>query len=206
MTDPDPAEPAFGGRLGWGRRPALLLVDLMRAYFTSGSPLDLGSKAVVQSAAELLVAARDHGIPVVHTVVRYRAGAPDGGLFVRKIGALRLLADDAPGNLRDLMPEVAPLPTETLVIKQYASGFFGTSLAATLTAAGVDTLVIAGVSTSGCIRATATDALQYGFRPLVVADACADRTAEFHESNLRDLGAKYADVIDLAEAIAHFSA
>jgi maleamate amidohydrolase len=183
----------------------LLLVDLMRAYFTRGSPLDLGSEAVVEAAAELLAAARGNGVPVVHTAVHYRAGAPDGGLFVRKVGALRLLADGAPGNLRELMPAVAPLPEETVVIKQYASAFFGTSLAATLTAARVDTVVIAGVSTSGCIRATATDALQCGFRPLVVADACADRTTEFHESNLRDLGAKYADVIDVGEAVAHFT-
>lgn len=206
VKEPGPAEPAFGGRLGWGQRPALLLVDLMRAYFTRGSPLDLGSEAVVENAAKLAAAARDHGIPVVHTAVHYRVGAPDGGLFVRKVGALRLLADGAPGNLRELMPAVAPLPGETVVIKQYASAFFGTSLAATLTASGVDTVVIAGVSTSGCIRASATDALQHGFRPLVVADACADRTPEFHDSNLRDLGAKYADIIDLAEAISHFSA
>ena len=198
--------PAFGGRLGWGQRPALILVDLMRAYFTPGSPLDLGSSAVVDAAADLLEAARGNGIPVIHTAVHYRAGAPDAGLFVRKVGALVLLADDADGNLRELMPAVAPLPTETLIVKQYASAFFGTSLAATLTSSGVDTAVIAGVTTSGCIRATATDALQYGFRPLVVRDACADRSAAYHDSNLRDLDAKYADIIDVAEALARFAA
>jgi maleamate amidohydrolase len=90
-----------------------------------------------------------------------------------------------------------------VVPKQYASGFFGTSLAATLHAAGVDTVVIAGVSTSGCVRATATDALGHGLRPLVVRQACADRSPELHEQNLRDLDAKYADVVDLAEALGH---
>jgi maleamate amidohydrolase len=198
--------PAFGGRLGWGSRPALLLVDLMRAYFTTGSPLDLGSTAAVEVSSRLLAAARQHGIPVMHTAVHYRAGAVDAGLFIRKVAALGLLADDQPGGLRELMPQVAPLGDEVVIIKQYASAFFGTSLASTLRALGVDTVVIAGVSTSGCIRASATDAMQHGFRPLVVADACADRTDELHRSNLRDLGAKYADVIDSAEVLQRLAA
>ena len=89
------------------------------------------------------------------------------------------------------------------MVKQYASAFAGTSLAATLHVAGVDTLVVAGVSTSGCVRATAMDALNAGFRPQVVRDACADRTPEVHANNLADLDAKYADVVDLREALAH---
>lgn len=201
---PDPT-PAFGGRLGWGSRPALLLVDLMRVYFTPGSPLDLGSTQALQVAAGLLRVARERGVPVLHTAVHYRAGAVDGGLFVRKVGGLALLADDQPGELRELMPQVAPLNSEAVIVKQYASAFFGTSLASTLRALDVDTVVIAGVSTSGCIRASATDALQHGFRPMVVRDACADRTEELHRSNLRDLDAKYADVIDSAEALARFA-
>jgi maleamate amidohydrolase len=88
-----------------------------------------------------------------------------------------------------------------LVVKQYASAFAGTSLAATLHAAQVDTVLVAGVSTSGCVRATATDALVAGFHPLVVREACADRTPELHAGNLADLDAKYADVIDLREAL-----
>jgi maleamate amidohydrolase len=137
--------------------------------------------------------------------VHYRAGAVDAGLFIRKVAALGLLADDQPGKFRELMPQVAPLGDEVVIIKQYASAFFGTSLASTLHAGQVDTVVIVGVSTSGCIRASATDALQHGFRPLVVADACADRTEELHRSNLRDLGAKYADVIDSAEVLERFA-
>ena len=207
MSAPQPEEaPAFGGRLGWGSRPALLLVDLMRAYFTAGSPLDLGSTAAVDVSARLLAAAREHGVPVIHTAVHYRAGAVDAGLFIRKVAALALLADDQPGGMRELMPQVAPLGDEVVIVKQYASAFFGTSLASTLHALQVDTVVIVGVSTSGCIRASATDALQHGFRPLVVADACADRTQELHRSNLRDLGAKYADVIDSAEVLQRFAA
>lgn len=197
--------PAFGGRLGWGARPALLLIDLMRAYFTPGSPLDLGSTAAVEVSGKLLASARRHRVPVIHTAVHYRAGAVDAGLFVRKVSALALLADDQPGNLRELMPAVAPLGTETVIIKQYASAFFGTSLASTLCSLGVDTVVIAGVSTSGCIRASATDALQHGFAPMVVDDACADRTDELHRSNLRDLGAKYADIVGSGEVLQRFA-
>jgi len=198
------AIPDFGGRLGWGIRPALVLIDLMRAYFTPSSPLDLGSTAAVEVSSHLLASARDHAIPVIHTAVHYRAGAVDAGLFVRKVGALAMLADDHPAGLRELMPQVAPLDTETVIIKQYASAFFGTSLASTLRSLGVDTVVIAGVSTSGCIRASATDALQHGFAPMVVSDACADRTDELHRSNLRDLGAKYADIVSSDEVLQRF--
>jgi maleamate amidohydrolase len=91
-------EDTWGGSMGWGRRPALLLIDMMRAYFTPGSPFDLGSDAAVKGCARLLAAARAAGVPVVHTRVRYRPGASDGGLFVRKVSALRLLAEDVPGD------------------------------------------------------------------------------------------------------------
>jgi maleamate amidohydrolase len=191
----------FGGRLGWGSRPALLVIDMMRAYFTPGSPFDLGSRAAVDGCAALLAAARTAGLLVVHTRVRYAAGLADGGLFVRKVPGLALLAEGA-GDLGEFVPELAPGPGEPVVVKQYASGFFGTSLAATLTAAGIDTTVIAGVSTSGCIRATATDAMQHGFRPIVAADACGDRTPAVHDANLFDLDAKYADVTTVAEILA----
>jgi maleamate amidohydrolase len=196
----------FGGSLGWGERPALVLIDMMRAYFTPGSPFDLGSGAAVTGCARLLAAARAGGVPVLHTRVRYRPGASDGGLFVRKVGALRLLAADAPGGLGEFVPELEPAPHEVVVVKQYASAFFGTSLAATLTAAGVDTVVVAGVSTSGCVRASATDAMQHGFRPIVVGEACGDRTAAIHQANLADLEAKYADLATLDEAAARLAA
>ena len=196
----------FGGSLGWGRRPALLLIDMMRAYFTPGSPFDLGSGAAVAGCGQLLAAARAAGLPVLHTRVRYRPGASDGGLFVRKVGALRLLAEDVPGDLGEFVAGLEPRPDEVVIVKQYASAFFGTSLAATLTAAGIDTAVIAGVSTSGCVRASATDAMQHGFRPIVVAEACGDRTPAIHTANVADLQAKYADIATIAEATSHLTA
>jgi len=145
--------------------------------------------------------ARDKDVPVYWTVVRYSRDLADGGLFVRKVPALACFAEDAEGNWGDLALE--PEANEVVVVKQYASAFFGTSLAPTLHAAGVDTVVLAGVSTSGCVRATAMDALNSGFHPQVVRQACADRTPALHDNNLADLDAKYADVIDLSEALDH---
>ena len=115
--------------------------------------------------------------------------------------ALAAFAEDADGDWGEFAPPLKPEPGEPVVVKQYASAFFGTSLAATLHAMTVDTVVLSGVSTSGCIRASATDALNHGFRPLVVRQACADRSAVLHENNLADLDAKYADVVDLVEAV-----
>ena len=200
-----PHGPAFSGRVGWGATPALVVVDLVRAYTEAGGPFLLPEPGpAVAATAALVDAARPHGRPVLWTVVRYTAGLADGGLFVRKVPALAAFAENADGGWGELV--LTPAAGEPVIVKQYASAFFGTSLAATLHTAGVDTVVIAGVSTSGCIRATATDALNHGFRPKVVRDACADRTPELHEQNLRDLDAKYADVVELAEALDHLTA
>lgn len=200
MTGPHGS--AFSGRLGWGARPALLVVDVVRAYTEPGGPFLLPDPGPAVAATGALVdAARAGGRPVAWTVVRYSAGLADGGLFVHKVPALAAFAEDAEGGWGEITPLLQPVPTEPVVVKQYASAFFGTSLAATLHGMAIDTVVIAGVSTSGCIRASATDALNHGFRPLVVREACADRSPALHENNLADLDAKYADVIDLAEAL-----
>lgn len=201
MSSPHGA--AFSGRVGWGSRPALLVVDLVRAYTDPGGPFALPDVGpAVDATASLVAAARAAGHPVMWTAVRYAAGLADGGLFVRKVPALAAFAEDAPGGWGALA--LPPEPGETVVVKQYASAFFGTTLAATLHTAGVDTVVVTGVSTSGCVRASAMDALNSGFRPQVVRQACADRSAALHEANLADLDAKYADVVDLADVLAHF--
>ncbi len=193
---------AFSGRVGWGASPALVVIDLVRAYTEPDGPFALPEPGpAVAATASLVDAAREAGFAGVWTVVRYTSGLADSGLFARKVPALAAFAGDAGGGGGELA--LIPVNGEPVVAKQYASAFFGTSLAATLHAAGVDTVVIAGVSTSGCIRATATDALGHGFRPQVVRDACADRTPELHAQNLRDLDAKYADVVDAERALAH---
>lgn len=197
-----PGDP-FGGSLRPGASPVVLAVDMMRAYFDPASALCLPDDACLHSAARVLAAARQHDVPVVHTRVRYAAGGADGGVFFRKVPALRDLVGDGP--MGELMAPVAPTDDELVVVKQYASAFFGTSLASTLHARGIDTVVVVGVSTSGCIRATTVDAIQHGFVPLVVADAVGDRAPEPHASNLHDLATKYAEVVDEATALAYLA-
>lgn len=194
----------FGGRIGWGRRPCLLIIDMVEAYFRDGSPLYLDRYDVVDATARLLRTAREGAIPVVYTVLHYDETMRDAGHFVKKAPALNVFRGVDP-PLGEIVQALRPDPGELVIPKQYASAFFGTSLSASLASLGADTVVIAGVSTSGCVRASATDALQYGYRPMVVAAATADRTKEFHDNNLRDLDAKYADVIDLDEACAQLA-
>jgi maleamate amidohydrolase len=189
----------FGRALAPGRSPALILVDLVEAYFNPDAELYIGTADCLASASRVLAAAREAGIPVVHTKVSFAVGGVDGGPFFKKIAALRHFVGDGP--LGAIRPEVAPLPDEIVITKQYASAFFGTSLSSTLNGLGVDTLLIAGVSTSGCIRATAVDTIQNGYVPLVVRDAVGDRDPKPHEANLFDLQAKYAEVVSEATAL-----
>jgi maleamate amidohydrolase len=191
----------FGCVLQPGVRPALIVVDFVMAYLTPGSPLYAAVESARDAAATLLQSARTAGIPVLHTNVAYQPGGRDGGVFFRKLPALRCFEVGAQPELAAFDPALEPAAGETVITKQYASAFFGTSLASTLVASAVDTLLIAGVSTSGCIRATALDACQYGFIPLVVRDAVGDRHPAPHEANLFDLQAKYAEVISLAAAV-----
>ncbi len=195
------ATDGFGGTLQLGKRPVVLVIDLMRAYFDPRSTFCLPSVACLQSAGRVVEAARRNDVPVVHTRVVYGPAGVDGGVFIRKVPALRQLIGDGPMN--ELMPEVQPLPGELVLVKQYASAFFGTTLASTLQAGGIDTVVIVGVSTSGCVRATAVDALQHGFVPAVVRDAVGDRSPGPHEANLFDLQAKYAEVIREGTALGY---
>ena len=191
---------AFDGRLPFGNRPALLLVDVVVAYLTPGSPLyDPAFEAALASNVRLAAAARKAGVPVVFTNVVYQKGGADGGLFFRKVPVLKSFEIGSP--LGAFPDSLQPEPGDTVVSKQYASAFFGTSLASTLRAQGIDTLLITGFSTSGCVRASALDALQNGFAPFVVREACGDRHPAPHEANLFDLQAKYAEVIDEAEAL-----
>ncbi|RAY12767.1 isochorismatase [Actinomadura craniellae] len=174
---------------------------MVRAYFQPGAELYMGSRDCLESAARVVEAARTGGVPVLHTRVSYGPGGVDGGLFFRKVAALRHFVADAGGDLGEIMPEVAPRPDELVLVKQYASAFFGTSLSATLAARRIDTLVICGVSTSGCVRATAVDAISHGYLPVVVRQAVGDRDPRPHHSSLFDLAAKYAEVYDEAETI-----
>ena len=188
---------AFGGKLGFGSRQALLMIDFAMAYFDPASPLFANRPEVVAPARSLLLWARARKMLVCHTRVEYRPDGLDGGVFFRKVPALQVFCNGNP--LGDVVPELAATDDEPVITKQYASAFFGTSLASTLHAQGVDCVVLAGMSTSGCVRASAVDAMQHGFIPVVVSDACGDRHPEPHAANLFDLDAKYADVMTLAQ-------
>ena len=183
-----------------GLRPALLVVDFVRAYLVPGSPLYAGVESARAAAVDLLAAARRAGIPVFHTNVVYEPGGRDGGVFFRKLPALACFERGRHPELAAFAEGLEPRDGETVVSKQYASAFFGTPLDSRLKALGVDTLLIAGVSTSGCVRATAVDACQHGYVPLVVRDAVGDRHPAPHEASLFDLQAKYAEVIGLDAA------
>jgi maleamate amidohydrolase len=192
----------YEGRLQPGSRPALLIVDVVAAYFTEGSALFMESAAdALASNIRLAAAARAVGVPVVFTNVQYKPDGSDGGVFYRKAPVLEAFVEGSP--LGAFPDGLAPLAHERVFTKQYPSAFFGTGLADALHADGIDTLVVTGYSTSGCVRASALDAMQYGFIPLVVREACADRHPAPHEANLFDLQAKYAEVISEAEALAY---
>lgn len=195
----DYAAAGFGNNLGFGRRPALLIIDFVVAYLEPSSPLYAGVEEALKANEILLAAARKANIPVIFTKVEYMPGGIDGGHFYRKVKSLKSF--DRGNPLGAFAPSLMPLPGEVVVTKQYASAFFGTSLVATLVSQGIDTVIITGLSTSGCVRASALDALQHGFIPVVVRDACGDRQASIHEANLFDLQAKYADVVTSADVL-----
>lgn len=197
--DADYRAAGFGRVLGFGHRPALLLVDWCLAYLDRASPLYAGVEDVLAATLPLATAARTTGIPLVFTRVEY-AHPADGGLFRRKVAALACFERGNP--LADFPSTLAPAPGDIVITKQYPSAFFGTPLAATLSALRIDTVLISGVTTSGCIRATAVDALCHGFAPLIVTDCVGDRAPDVHAANLFDLGAKTADLVTSAEAIA----
>lgn len=204
-TAHDNYEGVWGNRIGFGEKPALLAIDFMQSYTTPGAPLYAeGVVKAVSQAPRLYAAARKAGIPVIHTNILYHApGCIDGGMWVKKSPVMTALV---PGNpLAEFCEGVEPIAGETVVTKQYASAFFGTSIASMLHAAGVDTVILAGCSTSGCVRASAVDAVQHGFRTIVVRECVGDRHDDPHKANLFDIDAKYGDVVGLDEALAYLA-
>lgn len=192
---------AYDNRVGFGNRPALILVDFVRAYFDQSCDLFADVGDALASALRILEIARDRGIPVFYTNVVYHTAGTDGGVFFRKAPVLKnFLAGNPMGEWAE---GLSPRADEFVISKQYPSAFFGTTLASTLTTLDIDTLLITGLTTSGCVRATCVDAMCHGFIPIVVRDACGDRHDAPHEANLFDMNAKYADVVSELAAIAY---
>lgn len=184
--------------LGLGRRPALVLVDLVRGFTDPACPLGSEAATVVEANARLLAAFRAAGLPVFFTTVVYREPG-QARVFRRRVEALNLLTPGSPWIEVD--PRLAPRPGEAVVEKRWASGFFGTDLAQRLRDARADSLVVTGLTTSGCVRATAVDGLQHDYPVVIPREAVGDRNADAHAANLFDLHAKYADVLALKEVL-----
>jgi nicotinamidase-related amidase len=195
----------FGGRGGFGRRPALVVIDMTLGFTDPESPLACDLEGPISEIRKLLDAARRAEIPIAFTTVAYRESDKlTAAAFIDKVPAL--LALEAGTRLTEIDPRIAPRETEPVLNKLFASGFFGTGLSSLLAAAGADTLIVTGASTSGCVRATAVDALQYGFRPVVPREAVGDRNPEAHEANLYDIDAKYGDVVPVRETLEYLEA
>jgi maleamate amidohydrolase len=193
----------LGHRIGYGKRPALLVID-MQIGFTVPEKCPLAGNLDSQVAAisKLIEAARPKQIPIIFTVVGYEpVNQIDAGLWAQKGPGLRLLKIGS--ELVELDPRLRRKPEDVMIVKQYASAFFGTHLASTLTAKRIDTLIVTGCTTSGCVRASVVDALSHGFRPIIPVDAVGDRAQEPHEANLFDMDSKYGDVVPLDEVVGY---
>ena len=190
----------FDGRIGFGKKPAVLVVDFINAYTKEGSLLYAPDVVTaVNETVDLLALAREKNVPVLYTKVLYNKNFRDGGIFIQKVPVLKTMVEGEP--LAEIVPQLPPVESDIIIVKQYASAFFGTSLAATMTSMGVDTLILTGCSTSGCIRASAVDGMQYGFRVIVPRECVADRHAGPHEANLFDINSKYGDVVGKSEVM-----
>ena len=187
----------YGNKAGFGRNPALVMVDFAHAYFDPDCPLYAGVDDALASALRVRRTAHAAGIPVILTRVLYQEGGRDGGRFFEKAKPLEAFIEGR--RTADFADGLVPQADEMIVTKQYPSAFFGTSLASTLHAKGIDTVILSGLTTSGCVRATCVDAMSHGFITCVVAEACGDRHEGPHEANLFDMNAKYADVVSEAE-------
>jgi maleamate amidohydrolase len=195
---------SFGGAVGIGARPALCIVDFVNGFTDPGI---FGGGNITQAVARtvgLLAAARRAGLPVAFSRVVYAKDGSDAGVFTRKVPALAKLTEDAPdGQIVDML---RPLPNETILRKTQPSAFFGTSYAEQLRQQGVDTVIVTGCTTSGCVRATVVDSMSHDFRTIVARDCVGDRSLAAHDANLFDMEQKYADVMESGAIIASLGA
>ena len=191
----------LGASVTLGRRPAVLVIDFSCGFTDPECALGSDLTPQVESTRRLLEAARAKGLPVVFTTIGFEPNGKDGGLWLQKVPTLASL--ELGGRWVDIDPRLDPRDDETVLVKKGASGFFGTNLAAVLVTQGVDTVILCGATTSGCIRATAIDLLQYGWPTIVPRECVGDRAQAPHDANLFDIQAKYADVVSVEEALGY---
>ena len=193
------AQRGFGNKVGFGERPALLIIDFIKGFTDTNCPLGSNLDKELAATKQLLDEFRSQNLPVHFTTTVYDEAMVSAGVFVKKVPSLAHLKSGS--NWVEIDDRLAPVSGEVVWTKQYASAFFGTALASALTAQKIDTLIVTGCTTSGCVRASAVDSCQHGFLTNVVKDCVGDRSASAHEANLFDLNAKYADVVSLVDAI-----
>ncbi len=193
----------FGQKLGFGRQSALLIIDFQVGFSKPEVFGGYNINTAMDKTATLLHTAREYGIPVAHVRYATECEGSDIGTFALKVPALKTLTADCPDA--QFVPSLKPASGEYVSVKRHSSAFFGTNLSSWLTFMGVDTLFIAGCTTSGCVRASTIDASAYGLRPMLVVDCVGDRAKAPHEASIFDMGQKYADLLSLDEAVLHFS-
>jgi nicotinamidase-related amidase len=190
----------FGLKIGFGERPALIVIDMINAFTDSDMPLGANLEPQIEAIRPLVEVAHERKVPVVFSTVMYNdADFRDAGVWALKQKGVTSLKAGTPAV--ELDSRMGFKPGDSLLVKKYASCFFGTDLVPRLMTRGVDTLIITGCTTSGCVRATAVDAVQTGLRPMVVREAVGDRSEAAHAQSLFDLNAKYADVVSLDETL-----
>lgn len=190
----------FGFKIGMGEKPAIVVVDFINAFTDPNSPLGADFTSEVIATKQLIEIARQKKIPIFYTTVSYEKNYIDAGNFIKKVPAMDVLIEQTPAVKID--ERIARNEeTEPLIVKKYASSFFGTSLHSMLAVLKVDTLIVVGATTSGCVRATVVDGLQYGYRVIVPEECVGDRSKTAHQANLYDINTKYGDVEPLAKVL-----
>jgi len=193
----------YGGKSGFGNRPAVIVVDFVNGF---ADPNQLGGGNIgeaIENTAKLLSAARNANLPIAYTRVVYADDGADSSVFCLKSPNLAKLTEDAPGS--QIVNALSPEPGDYVVRKIQPSAFFGTNLAAWLIGNGVDTVIVTGCTTSGCVRASVVDSMSFNFKTIVVSDCVGDRAMAPHRANLFDMEQKYADLMTHEEIIALLS-
>lgn len=198
-TRDDYRRKGLANRMGFGKRPALLVVDFINGFTDPSTPLGGDFSDEIAATISLLDAFRGDGLPVIYTTIAYEPDLRDAGMWVKKVPSLAILTKGS--RMVEVDDRIRPAYAERVIEKKFASAFFGTDLDAHLKGQSVDTVVMAGCTTSGCIRSSAIDAIQSGYFSIVVRDAVGDRAPGPHEANLFDIDAKYGDVVPSSEVL-----
>jgi nicotinamidase-related amidase len=193
----------FGVRVPRGPKPALIVIDFSYGFTDARYPTASDAARQIEATNHLIAAARQKSVPVIFTVIAFNTAEVETLALLRKAAGMKALVVGS--RLVEIDDRLDRSPDDAVIFKKGASAFFGTNLAAHLTGDGIDTVILTGATTSGCVRASAVDAVQSGFNVLVVPDACADRAAPPHDAALYDIDQKYGDVITSSEGLSYLA-